>query len=94
MVRAEYATRNGRGQAMTYDVSSGGLFIQTRNPLSQGERIQLSLDWPALLDGQHALRLDIKGRVLRTNGRGGAVRILSYDYRLAPKDVARLRRAG
>lgn len=94
MVRAEYATRSGRGQAMTCDVSSGGLFIKTRNPLRRGERIQLLLDWPALLDGRHALRLDIKGRILRTDGRGGAVRILSYSYRLAPKNDTRLRMAG
>ncbi len=93
-VRAEYATRHGRGQGTTCDVSSGGLFIKTRTPLIQGERIQVLLDWPALLDGRHALRLDIKGRVLRTSSRGVAIRILSYSYRLAPKCVTSLRKVG
>jgi hypothetical protein len=70
-----------REEAETVDISSGGVFLKSRNPLPLGRKVQLLLDWPALLDGTCPLRLMIDGKVLRSSRDGTALRIIRYDYR-------------
>jgi hypothetical protein len=68
--------------ALTSDISSGGVFIHTQDSLSVGEKIQLRLEWPVLLEGRCPLQLAIKGEVIRTDLNGAAIRISTYEYRL------------
>jgi hypothetical protein len=78
----KYIVEKVAGEGVTCNVGSDGLLMKTKCVFPQGSRIELSLDWPAMLDGRLPLRLDISGKILWSNVRGTAVAILSYDYRL------------
>jgi hypothetical protein len=47
----------------------------------------LSLLWPSLLDGQHSLRLEIAGVVLRCAKNGVAVSLAGCAFRLCPESI-------
>jgi hypothetical protein len=85
----KYIVEKVAGEGVTCNVGSDGLLMKTKCVLPQGSRIELSLDWPATLDGRLPLRLDIVGKILWSNGRGTAVEILSYKYRLGPVKISR-----
>jgi hypothetical protein len=93
-IRVEYSLPDRHGLAVTCDICSGGVYIDTPDLLPVGKRIQLSLDWPAELDGRHALRLIITGKVLRCSQQGAAVSILRYEYRLRPKGITPFAKVG
>jgi hypothetical protein len=46
--------------------------------------IQLSLVWPAVLEGGKRLMLKIRGETLWVNGKYVAVRILHHDFHVLP----------
>jgi len=81
----EYVLRDCRGSAVTSDMSSRGILIQTDRILKPGKRVQLLIDWPAVLDGAIPLRLVVSGKVLRSGRRGTAVSVLQYEFRIRPK---------
>jgi PilZ domain-containing protein len=74
-----------RGQAITSDISSGGVFLKTDRVLPVGKQIQLFIDWPALLDQRCPLRLVVTGKTLRSDEKGTAVGIIRYDFRIRPR---------
>jgi hypothetical protein len=78
----KYIIEEIEGEGVTCNIGSDGLLMKTRCVFPQGKRIELSLDWPAMLDGRLPLRLDILGKILWSNVSGTAVEILSYEYRL------------
>ena len=80
----EFVVKKTRGQAVTSDVSSGGVLLKTSGPLPVGEPIRLWMEWPALFDGQRRMRLFIEGRVLRSTTQSAAVRILRHEYKVRP----------
>lgn len=86
-VPLEYASPDHCGHAATANLSSHGVFIETADPLPLGARIQLSLLWPSLLDGQHQLRLEITGVVLRRTKNGVAVSLAGGAFRLCPESI-------
>ena len=90
----KYIIEEIEGEGVTCNVGSDGLLMKTTCVFPQGKRIELSLDWPAMLDGRLPLRLDIQGKILWSNVRGTAVEILSYKYRLGPVKIARRQTAG
>jgi hypothetical protein len=67
------------GKARSLDISSRGIFMEVNRTFPTGALLELSLDWPLLRDGMYPLELRITGRVIRSNGRGTAVRALSHD---------------
>jgi PilZ domain len=69
------------GSGRTMDLSSSGLCFSTDTPLSPGQRLDVSIDWPALLDGGVHLQLIISGVVVRTNGTVTAVQIQRHEFR-------------
>ena len=83
--QAQYVLTGIRGQAVTSDISSGGVFIKTNRILPVGKQVQLLIDWPALLDQRCPLRLAIVGKVLRSDQSGTAIGIVRYDFRIRPK---------
>jgi hypothetical protein len=85
----KYIVEKVEGEGVTCNVGSDGLLMKTTCVFPQGKRIELSLDWPATLDGRLPLRLDILGKILWSNVRGTAVEILSYKYRLGPVKISR-----
>ena len=69
------------GTGKTIDVSSGGVLLSTEAPLAPGKRVELSISWPAQLDGKCALKLVARGRVTRCLGMEVAVEIDKYEFR-------------
>ena len=78
--------QGGEGQVL--DISSGGIFFQTGCILPVGERTELVVMWPYLLNGDCPLQLRVHGRVLRSDPQGTALRISRYEFRTAPKPPA------
>ncbi len=83
--RAQFVLAGVQAQAVTSNISSGGVLLKSEMILPVGKQIQLFIDWPALLDQRCPLRLTVVGKVLRSNESGTAVGIIRYDYRIRPK---------
>lgn len=83
--QTQYVLTGIRGQAVTSDISSGGVFMKTDRILPVDKQVQLFIDWPAMLDQRCPLRLVIVGRVLRSGESGTAIGIIRYDFRIRPK---------
>jgi hypothetical protein len=62
-------------------VSSSGLSFIADRPLSIGQKLDMSIDWPALLDRDVQLQLVASGVVVRTTGAVTALRLLRHEFR-------------
>jgi len=69
------------GAGKTVDISSGGILFTTSEPLPTGRLVEISVNWPARLDGTCPLQLVATGRIVRTDGGSAAVRIERYEFR-------------
>ena len=69
------------GSGRTIDLSSSGLSFTADRPLLTGQRLQVSIDWPVLLDGGVKIQLIISGVVVRTNGTATAVEIQQHEFK-------------
>lgn len=69
------------GAGKTVDMSSGGVLFTTEQPLATGNRLELSVNWPAQLDNSCPLKLVALGRVVRTDGLKAALAIEKYEFR-------------
>ena len=89
------AVENGSGR--TIDMSSSGLSFTADKPLLIGQGLDLSIDWPARLDGDVQLQLVASGVVVRTIRTVTALRIERYELRTrraGSKVVPRLESVG
>jgi hypothetical protein len=71
--------KTGHGQ--TIDISRHCVCFSTVEPVPAGMLIELSIAWPARLDGTVALSLLITGTTTRVEGDCVAVRIRRYGFR-------------
>src|ERR1039457_1753509 len=76
----------GRGQRKTgsgrsIDLSSSGLSFTADALPPTGQRLEVAIDWPVLLDGAVRLQLVMSGLVVRTSGTTTAVRIQRHDFK-------------
>jgi len=69
------------GSGHTIDLSSTGLSFTTNEPLSPGQRLDVSIDWPVLLDGAIKLQLVMSGVVVRAAGAVMALQIKRHEFR-------------
>ena len=69
------------GSGRTTNVSSSGIWFSTESMLTTGMPIELSLNWPVLLNDTCPMKLMIYGCVVRSNERGAAVAIERYEFR-------------
>jgi hypothetical protein len=69
------------GSGRTIDLSSSGLNFAADRPLLTGQNLGVSIDWPALLNGDIRLQLIVSGVVVRSNGTATAVQILRHEFR-------------
>jgi hypothetical protein len=78
------------GSGFTQNISSSGVLFEVNDTLRSTGAIELTLQWPFLLDGVHPLRLVIKGRVIRNHGHGKriAVTVKHYEFYLARKALS------
>jgi hypothetical protein len=70
-----------RGTGKSVDISSGGVLFETVQRLRSGKRVELSVNWPALLDGGCPLKFVAVGRVVRAEERCAAMHIEQYEFR-------------
>jgi len=69
------------GVGRTMNISSGGVWFSTENMLTSGMPVELSMNWPVLLNDTCPMKLMIYGCVVRSNGMGAAVAIERYEFR-------------
>ena len=69
------------GVGKTQNISSGGVWFSTENMLTTGMPVELSMNWPVLLNDSCPMKLMIYGCVVRSNERGAAVAIERYEFR-------------
>ena len=69
------------GSGRTIEVSSSGLSFIADRPLSIGQKLDISIDWPVLLDRDVQLQLVASGVVVRTTGAVTALRLLRHEFR-------------
>jgi c-di-GMP-binding flagellar brake protein YcgR len=72
---------NAGGAGRTVDISSGGLLIASQHSIPVGERLEVTIDWPALLDGAIDLVLVAAGRVVRARELSFALELSRYEFR-------------
>ncbi|MCU1234414.1 MAG: type pilus assembly PilZ [Candidatus Solibacter sp.] len=69
------------GAGRTMNISSGGVWFTTENMLTSGMPVELSMNWPVLLNDSCPMKLMIYGCVVRSNEKGAAVAIERYEFR-------------
>jgi hypothetical protein len=69
------------GQGKTLQMSSHEVDFTTESVLGQGEKVELAMEWPALLDNNCVLKLEICGVVVRSLPSATTVRIARYEFR-------------
>jgi PilZ domain len=79
----------GGGTGTTVDMSSGGIAFTTTETFRIGAHIELSVNWPVLLNGDCAMKLVIEGRVVRSDTQLTAIRMERYEFRTQARSEAR-----
>jgi hypothetical protein len=69
------------GSGRTLNIGSGGILFTTEERLPMGRLVELSVNWPARLDGTCPLKFVAVGRVVRSYSDKAAVRIERYEFR-------------
>jgi hypothetical protein len=69
------------GSGVTIDVSSSGLSFLADQPLRVGQRLELAIDWPVMLDHGVQLQLTISGVVVRAETTVTALRIDRHEFK-------------
>ena len=69
------------GVGKSVNISSSGVWLSTENMLTSGMPVELSMNWPVLLNDTCPMKLMIYGCVVRSNERGAAVAIERYEFR-------------
>ena len=62
------------------NISSGGLLLAGCDGLVPGQRVQVSVDWPVLLNGRIPLFLVLEGRILRCENGTAAMLIRRHQF--------------
>jgi hypothetical protein len=70
-----------RGSGRVIDLSSSGLRFTSDRPLTNGLRLDISIDWPVPLDGGVGLQLIMSGVVVRTNGTETVMAVRRHQFR-------------
>src|SRR5450631_654501 len=79
VVQSRTAKTSGVGS--TLNIGSGGILFTTEDKLPIGRMVELSVNWPARLDGTCPLQFVATGRVVRSDGQRAAVRIERYEFK-------------
>ena len=85
-LKLRYSVSNGRGPAATgagrlIDLSNSGLRFVAPEFLEPGLKLDISIDWPILLDGRVQLQLIVTGVVVWSSATETALKIEQHDFR-------------
>lgn len=86
----QYRLLNGHrltevGSGRTSNMSSAGIFFETKHVLPIRKPIELAIDWPFLLEGSCRLKLIVQGSILRSDAWGTAVEIKQHEFRTSKR---------
>jgi len=79
---------NQVGIGKIQDMSSSGIFFACPEVLSVGTDVNLSIDWPILLNQVLPLQLRVSGWIVRNDQRGTAIRIRRHEFHVSAKAKA------
>ena len=77
----QYRTAKITGCGTTLNIGSSGILFTTEERLPVGRTVELSVNWPARLDGVCPLQFVAMGRVVRSDADTAAVRIERYEFK-------------
>ena len=77
------------GEGRTLDLSSGGILFDAGRPLPAGLNVELSITWPVMLHNVAPLQLSVYGKIVRSDGRRTAVRMVQHEFRTAGSAMER-----
>jgi hypothetical protein len=80
------------GSGRTLNISSGGVLFSCDQSLPLGTFVELSIQWPVLLQNTRPLTLLIAGRVVRCEGKDVAVKTSRYEFLTRPSRLPDLSR--
>jgi hypothetical protein len=69
------------GYGSTLNVSSNGILFEADDALPSGRSIKLAIKCPFLMDGACALKLHVRGIVVRSDTKKAAVQIIHHEFR-------------
>ncbi len=87
LIRRRRLLESGEGRTM--DVSSGGILFDAGRPLPAGLNVELSVTWPVMLHNVAPLQLFVYGKIIRSDGRRTAVRMVQHEFRTAGATMER-----
>lgn len=76
------------GFGKTINMSSSGILFETKEDLTPGKQLEVSVAWPAQLNNRTPLKLVARGRVVRVDDRRAALEIQHYEFRTKATTVA------
>ena len=65
----------------TVNISSAGILFTTEGLLPEGERVELSVSWPAQLNNTLPLKFVAMGRLVRCEENQAAIAIERYEFK-------------
>lgn len=71
------------GSGRTLNISSGGVLMEVPEQMPSGGLIELLLNWPFLLEGVCPLKLVMRGRIVRCDANGVAIKARHHEFRTA-----------
>ena len=77
-----YSRMEQMGEGTTVNISSGGVLFRSAKPLPARCSIEMALNWPFSLN-DCALKLVMRGRVVRSDSQATAVQVMQYEFRTA-----------
>ncbi|HTQ58273.1 MAG TPA: PilZ domain-containing protein [Bryobacteraceae bacterium] len=72
---------NQTGVGKVLNISSKGVCFTTQSAVKRGTRIELAMNWPAMLDPSCGMKLMLYGSVVRSEANSAAARIEHYEFR-------------
>ena len=73
--------REGAGR--TLNLSSGGVLFTADPELSVGMTLELTVDWPVMLEGSVPIQMRLFGTTVRADAEQTAFRIDKHEFRIA-----------
>jgi hypothetical protein len=80
-----------RGSGRTRNISSSGVLFEVSDLQPFSGPIELMVTWPCLLDDECALKLVVRGRVVRNESGGVAIESTQHEFRTAGSATGRKR---
>jgi hypothetical protein len=69
------------GMGKSLNMSSSGVLFTTESILREGQRVELAVSWPVLLNKVLPLKLVAIGRLVRSQGTQAAMSIEKYEFK-------------